>query len=328
MASRAVGAPVTAACAKVLAGRVITSRRCMPPAINLDQTTLATTNPPKTDSRNGGPLQAIIALGLAVFATLLAAPEGRAQAPNSTPPPAAAPPPSAKALHDWRRGMARVPAPRQGCFTSSYPSTEWHEVPCTTAPQRPYPPARGPRPDTVGNGTDVSAQVGGHISEAIGSFDSVTGVTTVTDPAGVSNFSLQLNSSFFPTSTCNGEGIPGRCRGWQQFVYSNSGIAFIQYWLLNFNTTCPTGWNTFNFSCGNDCWRTGSNAVLVPFQAVANLINLSLTGQANDLQRADGIAIGQDCLSAVRSHYVQPYLRSNGTYVQGHYQTNPNHTPP
>ena len=156
----------------------------------------------------------------------------------------------------------------------------------------------------------------------------MTGVTTVTAPGGVSYFSLQLNSSFFPTSTCNGEAIPGRCRGWQQFVYSNSGIAFIQYWLLNFNTTCPTGWNTFNFSCGNDCWRTGSNAVLVPFQAVANLINLSLTGQANDLQRADGIAIGQDCLSAVRSHYVQPYLRSNGTYVQGHYQTNPNHTPP
>jgi hypothetical protein len=26
------------------------------------------------------------------------------------------------------------------------------------------------------------------------------------------------------------------------------------------------------------------------------------------------------------SHYVQPYVRSNGSYVQGHYQTNPNHT--
>src|SRR5215470_14087957 len=26
------------------------------------------------------------------------------------------------------------------------------------------------------------------------------------------------------------------------------------------------------------------------------------------------------------SHYVQPYVRSNGTYVQGYHQTNPNHT--
>jgi hypothetical protein len=26
------------------------------------------------------------------------------------------------------------------------------------------------------------------------------------------------------------------------------------------------------------------------------------------------------------SHYVQPYYRSNGTYVGGHYQTNPNNT--
>jgi len=179
--------------------------------------------------------------------------------------------------------MARVPAPKKGCFTSSYPSTEWQEVPCTAAPQHPYPPARGPRPDTVGNGTDVSAQVGGRISEAIGSFDSVTGVTSVTDPASpVSNFSLQLNSDFFPTSACNGEGMPGRCGGWQQFVYSNSGGAFIQYWLLNFDTTCPAGWNEFDFSGGNDCWKNGPNAVLVPVQDdVANLVNLSLTGQAN-----------------------------------------------
>jgi hypothetical protein len=26
------------------------------------------------------------------------------------------------------------------------------------------------------------------------------------------------------------------------------------------------------------------------------------------------------------SHYVQPYFRSNGAYVQGHHQTNPNQT--
>ena len=36
-----------------------------------------------------------------------------------------------------------------------------------------------------------------------------------------------------------------------------------------------------NFSGGNHCWRNGSNAVFVPVQAIANLVNLSLTGQAN-----------------------------------------------
>ena len=132
----------------------------VPPRCNLNPRTPATTKPLKTNSWNGpGSLQAMIALGLAVLAALLAAPEGRAQTPNPNPPPAATPPPSAKALHDWRKGMARVPAPKKGCFTSSYPSTEWQEVPCTTAPARPYPPARGRRPDTVGNGNDVSAQV-------------------------------------------------------------------------------------------------------------------------------------------------------------------------
>ena len=27
-----------------------------------------------------------------------------------------------------------------------------------------------------------------------------------------------------------------------------------------------------------------------------------------------------------QSHYVQPYVNKNGTYVEGHYQTNPNGT--
>ena len=50
----------------------------------------------------------------------------------------------------WRKAMARVPLPGRGCFTSSYPRTEWREVPCTTPPARPYPPARDHRPDILG----------------------------------------------------------------------------------------------------------------------------------------------------------------------------------
>ncbi len=257
------------------------------PRCGLNPKTPDATDPLNANSRNNlEPLQAVIALGLAVVVALLAAPEGRAQTPNSAaPPPTATPQPSAKTLHDWRKGMARVPRPKKGCFTSSYPSTEWQEVPCTTPPARPYPPARGGRrPDQIGNGIDVSAQVtSGHISEAIGSFDSVTGVTSVSNPGGVkgSGFSLQLNANFFTTPTCNGAANPSKCLGWQQFVYSNSGIAFVQFWLILYNTTCPQGWFTFTPDGSEiDCYRN-SDGVDVPVQTVANLVNLSLTGQAN-----------------------------------------------
>ena len=182
--------------------------------------------------------------------------------------------------------MAHVPQPHKGCFTSSYPSTQWQEVPCTTAPAVPFPPARGIRPDTVGNGNDVSAQVTGHISEAVGSFDSVTGVTseTGTNPytgaTKVPNvYTLQLNSNFFSTSVCSGATNPAQCQGWQQFVYASDNTnpaGFIQYWLLAFGSKCPSGWISFQ----GDCFKN-SNAVTIPQQSIANLINLSVTGQTN-----------------------------------------------
>ncbi len=201
--------------------------------------------------------------------------------PSQQPGPPATPQvPSTQSPKDWRPGMARVPLPKKGCFTSSYPSAEWQEVPCKTAPARPYPPARGPRPNTVGNGNDVSAQVTGQISTAVGSFDSVTGVTSESGTTGGANaFSLQLNANFFNTSVCSGATNPSQCQGWQQFVYSNvvgPHLAFMQYWLINYGSTCPSGWFAYQGSC-----FTNSNAVSVPAQTIANLGNLSLLGAAN-----------------------------------------------
>ena len=207
--------------------------------------------------------------------------------PSSSPDAAAAAQhePSAQALKNWRAGMAHVPRPNRGCFTSTYPNAQWQQVPCTTAPLRPYPPAHGglPAVDAVGSGTDASAVVTGTLSEAVGSFDSVSGVTSESgeingSPPLVANiFSLQLNSNFFTTSVCSGAANPATCKGWQQFVYSNSfGLAYMQYWLINYNVACPSGWIAF----GGDCF-TNSNAVSVPTQTIANLVNLSLTGQAN-----------------------------------------------
>ena len=81
----------------------------------------------------------------------------------------------------WRKKMLRIPRPKNGCFTATYPETEWREVPCKEPPHKPYPPKRlgMMRTDTVGGtGSNFSAVVTGHITEAEGSFDRVTGVTS------------------------------------------------------------------------------------------------------------------------------------------------------
>jgi hypothetical protein len=142
----------------------------------------------------------------------------------------------------------------------------------------------------VGGGNDVSAEVSGHISEAVGSFDSVAGVTSESDSAqGANAYTLQLNTNDFTTSTCSGAANPSQCQGWQQFIYSNypnnstyGGAAGTQYWLLYYGTTnCPTGWTSYQDYGIDYCWTNG-NAVGVPApaQTIANLGNLSLTGEA------------------------------------------------
>lgn len=177
---------------------------------------------------------------------------------------------------EWHRVMAQVPHAAVGCFIASYPDTAWSPVTCIPGSQHPFlllPKVEGSRRnEAVGNGTDFSAQVSsGTISQAVGKFPVVTNVTNETD--GSANvFSLQLNTQFFNTSSCNG--VSG-CRGWQQFIYSTTTIggAFMQYWLINFGATCPAGW----IASGGSCFRN-SSIVPVPAQSVAALQSLSLTG--------------------------------------------------
>jgi len=181
-------------------------------------------------------------------------------------------------LQAYHATMSQTPLPKKGCFKSTYPSTAWVEVPCGTPPNRPYPPASGRVPEIVGNGNDFSAQAnGGLISSATGSFDSVTGVSSESDGGTNNRFSLQLNTNGnFSSPACAGAKVPSQCTGWQQFVYSNGYGGFIQYWLLNYAATCPSGWNTY----GSDCWRNGSGLVSVPEQPITNLAQLRVTGNA------------------------------------------------
>jgi hypothetical protein len=188
-----------------------------------------------------------------------------AQGPAPAPPTA---PPSAETLKNWRDGIARVPppnvaGPNRGCFTSSYPNTQWQEVPCVAGPSVPFPPARGPRSDTVGGGNDPVVGGTGQISMAVGSFDSVSGVTSVTSTFGADDYSLQLNANVFQTPICSGAGA--QCMGWQQFIFSNGqcgtpdnpiACVLMQYWLIGWGSTiCPTGnWMYFNNNGDDECY--------------------------------------------------------------------------
>jgi hypothetical protein len=198
---------------------------------------------------------ASLALGLSSF--LVASAQQKTLPSNATPVPTATRQPSAEEAvkrKSWHATMRRTSVPKNRCFRATYPNTEWQEVSCTTVPDTPYPLVSGPpRPDIVGSGNDFVAQTSGLISSAQGSFVSVTGATSVSSPGGNSNFALQLNTNLFKSDYACTPPPPEikspTCQGWQQFIYSNSGLAFIQYWLLNYTASgakCSTiGWNTF-----------------------------------------------------------------------------------
>ena len=182
-----------------------------------------------------------------------------------------------KARKEWQKQIAKVPVPKKGCFTATYPDKEWKEVPCG-------PPSK--YPNTVGGsiGNDVGPQVTPLlISSATGSFDSVTPPTiTVTGPWGgnlsaANAFTIQMNTRFFATSVCAGH---AGCQGWQQFIYSQNQCGgpcvFMEYWLINYGSPCPSGpW----IQSGSSCWfNSASNGA--PAITAAQLQGTTLTGTA------------------------------------------------
>jgi hypothetical protein len=147
--------------------------------------------------------------------------------------------------------QASAPA-RPGCYEARFPDEHWLQTKCLPPPRTPNPRAVGPRPNTVGDGTGWFATItSGNISQATGSFDSVTGVASIdgfkngdTTTAYNDTYELQLNANTF-TTTVGGCNKVASCAGWEQFLMSQSqcGSApcvFIEYWLLNFPKPCPT----------------------------------------------------------------------------------------
>lgn len=180
----------------------------------------------------------------------------------------------------WQKAIVKTARPKKGCFTATYPEKRWREVKCTTPPKGLFLPRKGVRPFNVGNGMDFLGHVTGNTSEAEGSFDSVTGVTSESSGNGIANeFSLQLNTGFFPTATCSGAANPAACQGWEQFIFSNrggsSGFVFIQYWLINYINGCPANWGTDG---SGNCARNAAKSTALPAQTIAALGQMKLDG--------------------------------------------------
>jgi hypothetical protein len=196
---------------------------------------------------------------------------------------------------DWAIDMHKRGAPKKGCFTATYPGAEWKEVQCVPVPNIPFIPRHGPRPFIVGNTDDVSGGAPtGTITQASGHFESPVNVTSESGMinntgAAVNNaYTLQVNTNFMTNtaSTVCGGSPNVNCRAWEQWVYFNNGTAgsaFIQYWLIQYNTTCPATWTTFMFPGSTDiyCFRNNSSGgAPVSNQPITNIANWMLSGTA------------------------------------------------
>jgi hypothetical protein len=269
--------------------------------------------------------------GLALFLALMllanpasASAETKPQPAEATPQPAAAtniipllPAEEFKRQEEWRNAITTKPQPKKGCFTAKFPSLEWQEIPCVNGPKYPMPPRSGIVPETVGNGDDIAAQApSGIISSAIGSFDTLTNVTSESGPIGNAGaslpdtYTLQINTDFFPTTVCSASPNPGGCNGWEQFVFENNPSAhraFIQYWLINFDTTCPANFQPFPVGGGHtDCVQLTnlSGAVPTPPVPVTNLGQVTLTGAASAGADSITMTIGGTAFSRVGDNSV------------------------
>jgi hypothetical protein len=178
----------------------------------------------------------------------------------------------------WRAAISHTPVTGQGCFNASYPLLVWRHVRCATASKSEFSQIRGARPSgRAGSSDDYAAVTKSLTSTAVGSFPMARHLTSEQGPYGANDYSLQLNSNLIATEpACKGSTTPQYCEGWEQFVFLNGyEHAYIQYWLVYYNGTCPAGWN---YLTGN-CWKN-SRLVAVPQQPITELPYMSISGSA------------------------------------------------
>jgi hypothetical protein len=206
---------------------------------------------------------------------------------------AAPPAPDKQAHAQWRESMLRTETPGEGCFQAAFPAVRWVKAACHAVSGHTHPTPRvvgSPVPQTVGNGNDYALVAPGTnlITQTVGSFPSVIGVTSESSVGGTgavdgtNEYTLQINTNSNSTTTACTGGASG-CKVWQQYLYapdqlvSGKGGVFIQYWLLGYGTSCPSGFGESGTS--TNCFMN-SSAMEAPDTPITGLGNLTLTGTA------------------------------------------------
>jgi hypothetical protein len=220
-------------------------------------------------------------------------------------------------LESWRKSMSMTPAPKDGCFTVTHPSTSWVEIPCAhpvdlpipAAPRRQDAARRVSRESSVvsvpaiGRGTDWTAEVSGSISSATGSFPVVSGVTSDFSDAGPNLYSLQLNTNAFNNPIpCSASGETS-CTGWVQAVFdSATGVAELWY-ILNYplvsggTTTCPSSAWILNAS---SCYLPMTGYPLSVGQPpISNLQNMSVSLTVGSPNNTLVMSVGSGTLQSI-----------------------------
>jgi hypothetical protein len=204
--------------------------------------------------------------------------------------------PDAAARAVWAEYMKTNPSSQEGCFTATYPSYVWEQTTCKVVHPKLRRAAQKPTPghlEVTGNGDDYVVQGSGLISETIGSFPTVSDVTSEKSAGvaafgdggilGTNEYSLQINTDFNGTTAAcaNHSG----CVVWQQFVYATDyetegeAAVFIEYWLIGWGSSrCPSGWE----SDGEGDCVINSNATTAPDVAptTASLAKMTFSGSA------------------------------------------------
>jgi hypothetical protein len=194
------------------------------------------------------------------------------------------------AAHDAWFAVISNTNPGEGCFKASYPDTVWQQVECKELHPRVHTVVHKPGTGMVaGNGNDYVAESSGLTSAALGSFPTVTGVTSEKSVGvaeygdggilGPNEYSLQLNTNFTgTTAACDGH---SGCLVWQQFIYATDyavkgeAAVFMQYWLIDWGSSrCPSG---FGSDGEGDCYGN-SSYVSAPDVKPTSLGSLSLSG--------------------------------------------------
>lgn len=202
----------------------------------------------------------------------------------------------------WQQSMSRVRTPGPGCYHATFPNLKWTAGACDVAPNWPMEPPAAPM-KVVGNGHDFSAEVTGTISKATGSFDDVSPTITESgqeDDQGAklpNTFTLQLNTQFFSGSpACSGAASPTKCLAWQQFVYeTSSNLVFMQYWLIYFDKTCPSGWESYSAGTSTtDCYKNSpasslpGSALTAAGLATSQLEGIAASGGNDEVSLSNG----------------------------------------